>query len=302
LKRSYLFIYLFRHVEFLGENRVHVIPPIFIAGSCPIYFDKCLFCNFSFNFGIDNIGGIFYLVMSSFTVVNECVIRSIYCYSNHTVIFCTPSESISGVRELHILDSNISNITSNGSSVGIGCICHVRYMTLNSTNVSYVNIRGENGYSGGVFFVENQSIITLDLKGCSFVEVACMLDGGALCTASASRFVLRMCVFEKCVSLNGKGGAVFIASTGALTYSYCKFLNNYAENGANDVDHSYNIQRYYGSVDFSGTCSDSPSPRILFPNGISLDNFLEGMRKKCKLRILMCLFVREGTFFCFVLI
>jgi hypothetical protein len=265
----------FRHVHFDGMNKSHFVPIVYMEGNSPTYYEHCVFTRFSFNFRFYNTG-LFCLKTSPTIQLSNCFFSDISCLSNHTVVLNSPDIEVPNERLLIIENSMFLNITADGGSSS-GLLIYIRYTGVNSTNTSYTNITGKNGYSGGVYYVGNDSLSSIALSRCYFSNISIKFYGGAICTVNPVSFKLLICVFERCRALSGKGGAVYIGSTGFFSYSSCNFLENKAASGGNDIDHEYNIIDNYSSVDFLDTCSDSASPQTLFPNGRSMDNYLIGV-------------------------
>jgi hypothetical protein len=87
------------------------------------------------------------------------------------------------------------------------------------------------------------------------------LNGGAwLCNMNAStKYVIEDDVFDSC-SAENNGGAVYLLNT-PVTFTRCKFTNNFAEQYGNDVFVYGDI--VYSSELFSSSCSMSDAPLII---------------------------------------
>jgi hypothetical protein len=173
----------------------------------------------------------------------------------------------------------VKDIFNNGGNTQYAGTFYLRNFKHIGINNTYLNISVPvtPGYAGGVYYVDNQTYASISLTGCSFTNITNNGYGGAIFTNSAFNFTFTTCIFSQCISTNGKGGAIFINSTGIFSYASCRFLENDAGYGASDIDHNTNILSSYSSVNFLATCSDSSSPRTLFPDGGNLDNFILGV-------------------------
>jgi hypothetical protein len=177
---------------------------------------------------------------------------------------------------MNVSSTTFKNIYNNGTSASLGLLMYFEDITLNAVNTSFVNISGPNGFKGGVIYIPDL-YVDLNLIGCTFVNIDNGGDGGVIYTNTVDNYTITSCIFEQCSASNGSGGMLYINNTGIFTFISCKFMNNSAFSGGNDIHHSSDLSTSYNSSNFVQTCSLSESPRVAFPDNVTLDNLLLGI-------------------------
>jgi hypothetical protein len=210
--------------------------------------------------------------------LDGCTFDNITDQNQYSCIICTSSDYIAETT-LNFNNTIVKNIKNNNTSLRYSGLFYLRNINLTGGNNTYINISSTNGdgYVGGVYYVDNQVFTDINLTSCTFTNITNAGNGGGIYINSTKNFTLISCIFEKCNSSNGRGGAIYINSTGIFTYLSCRFYDNYGWEGGVDIDHTENIYSFYSSANFINTCSNSSSPRTLFPNNQNLDNFFLGI-------------------------
>jgi hypothetical protein len=132
------------------------------------------------------------------------------------------------------------------------------------------------GNSGGAVFPNGNTMFVL--ASTNFTNITVRGDGGAIFDEFTGSHSIASCVFQDCTSTYGRGGAIFINVVNLPAISNCRFFNNNAYSQGQDIGHySDSCYGLYSTIVLSGTCSNSESPRISFPNGNNVDNLLLGI-------------------------
>jgi hypothetical protein len=219
-----------------------------------------------------------YVGFNSVIFVSNTSFNNIICSSATAVVYNTKTSYVHYNGDF--INCNFTNITSTGEGTEGLCI-NFGISNGSINNCCFTNISGSNGYSGGAIRVTNGSFIdgSIQILSSNFTNITVKNNGGALYDSCGRKYSITSSVFEKCSSISGAGGAIYLNSTVVPTYVSCRFIENVAFTGGNDIAHSFNNPySSYSSATINNTCSSSDSPQTSFPNGSNVDNFFTGLK------------------------
>jgi hypothetical protein len=135
---------------------------------------------------------------------------------------------------------------------------------------------GTNGFYGGAIYSLYYLPNGFSIDSSTFENISIRYDGGAIFDSYNSSHGISNTTFKYCSSSYQRGGAIFLNGSIVPSIINCKFLENTAAMGGNDIYNYIAVLTDYNVGTLSGTCSDSESPRILYSNSSNADHLFMG--------------------------
>jgi hypothetical protein len=139
------FVLYCRDVTFTTIGSVPISQSVLVInGTSPIFFIRCSFLHFSFNF-VSQISSIIYQATSSTMNLDGCTFDDLSCSSNHSIIHHKITSSTSSIN---VNNTRYKNIINTGSSINNGVAIQCQ--------------------STGVFYIDKGNCFFLFICNCSF--------------------------------------------------------------------------------------------------------------------------------------